>query len=407
MKNKKPNQSSFLIKFRTAVLVVSLVLFSGYIGFSLGAKKQLKNTQAKADLSLFWQVWSMIEQKYIDRDLIDSQKLVYGAISGMVSALDDPYTVFFPPQENKVKDENLEGEFGGVGIRLGYKDRILAVVSPLDDTPAQEAGIKAGDLILAVKDEQKKVDVDTEGISLPDAVQLIRGPEGSKVTLTLAREGEDAPFDKEIVRRKISIPSLNSQWIEKDGMNIAYVHLLQFSDAMYQQWDEWVEEVVSRSQKENVSGVILDLRNNPGGYLQGAVYVAGEFIDHGVVVEQQYSTGKKEIFRVNRRGNLLEYPLVILVNGGSASAAEILAGALSHYDRGVVIGKTTFGKGTVQEPENLPGGAGLHITISRWLLPDGKSIDEVGISPDIEVEEGEDDLFDPVLERAKEEVLKL
>ena len=378
--NKKNTQRKFVLaKFRTVVLLLTLAILSGFIGFNLGTKKQTQIPKTKVDLSLFWQVWSMIETKHIDHQSIDPQEMVYGAISGMVSSLGDPYTVFFLPEENKVKDENLEGEFGGVGIRLGYKDGILAVVSPLDGTPAQEAGIRAGDLILGVRDNQKDIDLDTREMSLPDAVQLIRGPEGSKITLTLAREGTADPFDKEITRKKISIPSLDYQWFEVNGKVTAYVHLLQFSDVMYQQWEDWVDQVVSRSEKGSLSGIILDLRNNPGGYLQGAVYVASEFIDSGVVVEQEYSSGKKDVLRVNRQGRLLNNPLVILVNEGSASAAEILAGALQYYNRGELIGKTTFGKGTVQEPESLPGGAGLHITIARWLLPGDKSIDKVGI----------------------------
>jgi len=403
--NKKNTQRKFVLaKFRTVVLLLTLAILSGFIGFNLGTKKQTQIPKTKVDLSLFWQVWSMIETKHIDHQSIDPQEMVYGAISGMVSSLGDPYTVFFLPEENKVKDENLEGEFGGVGIRLGYKDGILAVVSPLDGTPAQEAGIRAGDLILGVRDNQKDIDLDTQEMSLPDAVQLIRGPEGSKITLTLAREGTADPFDKEITRKKISIPSLDYQWFEVNGKEIAYVHLLQFSDVMYQQWEDWVDQVVSRSEKGSLSGIILDLRNNPGGYLQGAVYVASEFIDSGVVVEQEYSSGKKDVLRVNRQGRLLNNPLVILVNEGSASAAEILAGALQYYNRGELIGKTTFGKGTVQEPESLPGGAGLHITIARWLLPGDKSIDKVGITPDVEVDD--DEGVDLVLERAKEEVLK-
>lgn len=408
-KDLKVGNKNLLFKIRGVVLITTVILFSGFLGFNLGVKKQNKEILASVkntDLSLFWQVWSMLEARYIDHQSIESDKMVYGAISGMVSSLGDPYTVFFPPEENKIKDENLDGEFGGIGIRLGYKDGLLAVVSPLDNTPAQKAGVMAGDLILGVKDERKDVDVSTQGISLPEAVQLIRGPEGSRITLTLAREGSDESFDKEIVRERISIPSINSQWLEVGSKQIAYLHLLQFSDVMYQQWDSWVGEVVARSKDSSFGGVIMDLRNNPGGYLQGAVYVAGEFIDSGVVVEQEYSSGKKDVFRVNRKGSLLGVPLVILVNEGSASAAEILAGALQYYNRGPVIGTTTFGKGTVQEPESLPGGAGLHITISRWLLPEDISIDKKGITPDIVVS-GEDQEVDKILERAKEEILNL
>ncbi len=400
---------NLLSKIRGVALIAMVVLLSGFLGFNLGVKnrsREISSSINNTDLSLFWQVWSMLEAKHIDRQSIESEQMVYGAISGMVSSLGDPYTVFFPPEENKVKDENLDGEFGGVGIRLGYKEGSLAVVSPMDNTPAQKAGIMAGDLILGVKDEKKDVDITTQGMTLPDAVKLIRGPEGSVITLTLAREGESGSFDKDIVRQIIAIPSLNSSWLEVDDKQVAYLHLLQFSDVMYEQWDSWVSRVVARSKDDSFGGVILDLRNNPGGYLQGAVYVAGEFIDRGVVVEQEYSSGKKDVFRVNRKGNLLGVPLVILVNEGSASAAEILAGALQYYDRGTVIGATTFGKGTVQEPTSLTGGAGLHITVSRWLLPGETSIEKKGITPDIVISEESQDV-DKVLEKAKAEILKL
>lgn len=395
-------------KIRNFVLVVFFLLLAGFIGFRIGERRyqlpfEKKSTQA--DLTLFWQVWSLLERKYLDQSALDPEKMVYGAISGMVSSLGDPYTAFFSPEDNQINRENLEGEFGGVGIRLGFKEGMLAVIAPLKDTPAYRAGVKAGDLILRIKDERAEVDRETEGISLPEAVKLIRGPVGTKVTLTLLSEGEKEPREVTIVRGKITIPSITSEWFTVAGKKVAYIHLLQFSEVMYQQWDQWVAEVLKEEEQEGVGGVILDLRNNPGGFLQGAVYVASEFIPQGVIVEQEYSSGRKDVFRVNRVGRLLELPLVVLINRGSASAAEILAGAIQYYQRGKIIGEKSFGKGTVQEPEVLPGGAGLHITVSRWLLPGGESIDKKGVEPDIKVEEGEE--RDLILERAKEEVVKI
>jgi len=396
-----------LAKARSLIFILILIIFSGGIGFRLGEKSRMgtigSGTQ-KTDLSMFWHVWSLLEDKYLDQEDLKPEKMINGAISGMVSSLGDPYTAYFSPEDNKINKENLNGEFGGVGIQLGYIDQVLAVIAPLDDTPADRAGVEAGDLILNIKDENKEVDRETNNLSLPEAVKIIRGPIGSKVVLTLARKGEDQPLEIEVVRGKITIPSLVFSWLENEGKKIAYIRLLQFSEVMYRQWDEMIGEI-AREDNLDFGGVILDLRNNPGGFLQGAVYVAGEFIDEGVIVKQEYSTGQSDVFRVNRRGKLLSAPLVILVNRGSASAAEILAGALQYYDRGVVIGETTFGKGTVQEPEALPGGAGLHVTVSRWLLPGGKNIHKGGIDPDIEIT-GEDEK-DMVLEKGKEEVVKI
>jgi carboxyl-terminal processing protease len=404
-----------LKKVRQFVLILTLLVLAGGIGYRLGLQRSYLNnfstsSAPKADLSLFWHVWSLLEQKYVDKKAIDPQKMVYGAISGMVASLGDPYTAFFPPEDNKINRENLKGEFGGVGIQLGYKDGTLAVIAPLDNTPAARAGIKAGDLILRIKDKKAGIDKATDDVSLLEAVKLIRGKEGSKVTLTLAREGKSEPFDVEVVRGKIVIPTLVSRWIEKDGRRIAHVRLLQFNQVLYSQWDKEVSDIVSQKNDPNFAGMILDLRNNPGGFLQGAVYVAGEFLSSGVVVKQQYASGKEDVFRVNRTGRLPSVKLVVLVNRGSASASEILAGALQHYKRAVIVGERTFGKGTVQEPETLPQGAGLHVTISRWLLPDGRRLDKNGIKPDVLVEVSPDESMggkqDKILEKGIEEVLK-
>jgi len=388
------------------LLILFLISSAGSVGFRLGKESRFSSSKIsteQVDLSLFWYVWQRLSDRYLDQSALDRQKMVYGAISGMVSALGDPYTAFFPPSDNSINKEGLKGEFGGVGIQLGYEDGTLAVVSPLDDTPASRAGVKAGDLILKIKDEKKGVDRDTAGISLPEAVKLIRGPEGTAVVLTLSREGKES-FTVSLVRDRITIPSLTAEWQEKEGKKIAYIHLLQFSEVMYEQWEDWVAEVVAEKNKSDFGGVVLDLRNNPGGFLDGAVFVAGEFIDHGTVVEQE-GGGEKQIFSVNRGGQLIDVPLVVLVNRGSASAAEILAGALKHYRRAVIVGEKTFGKGSVQEPEDLPDGSGLHVTISRWLLPDGSSIDKEGVAPDVLVTENEEGEEDPILDRGKDLLL--
>lgn len=387
-------------KIRQFVFLLILFLGIGLFGYRIGLDRSIAPAEG-ADLSLFWFVWHRLEEKYLDQGAIVPEKMIEGAISGMVSSLGDPYTVFLPPEDNKVNKEDLDGEFGGIGIRLGYKDRTLAVISPLKNTPAEEAGVKAGDLILRIKDKKKEIDRVTEDISLPEAVKLIRGKEGTIVTLTLVREGTDKPFDLDLVRATIVIPSLEFQWLEEEGKRYAYVHLLQFSEQLNQDWLNWTEGIKKEKNQADFGGVILDLRNNPGGYLQGAVFVAGEFVPRGeVFVWQEDYQGRKIKFPIERNGSLVNtVPLVVLVNNGTASAAEILAGGLRDYQRTKVVGQKTFGKGTIQEPEELPGGAGLHVTTARWLLPNGDSIDHNGIEPDFKVEIEEENGKDLILEK--------
>jgi len=371
---------------KTAYFLI-LLFGAGVIGYRLGNNKIAALPNSKADLSMFWLVWSRLEEKYFEKDSLDPEIMVEGAIVGMVDSLGDPYTVFLPPEDNKVSEEDLSGEFGGVGIQLGFKDEMLAVISPLSNTPAEKAGVRAGDLILNIKDDLAGIDRSTKDVSLPEAVHLIRGKQGTVVTLTLFRDGQDAPFDTEIERGIIVVSATESEFIDKNGKTIAYIHLLQFTEQVSQEWVKWVTQVIQKQNQANFAGVILDLRGNPGGYLQGAVFVAGEFLPkNSVVVWQEDYRGRKGKYPVNRQGELQNTPLVVLVNEGSASASEILAGALKDYDRATIVGQTTFGKGIIQEPEQLPGNAGIHITTARWLLPDGGSIHKVGIDPDIKME---------------------
>jgi len=386
---------------RRLVLILILVLSSGFFGYRLGFSRTAVSVEEGKDFSLFWLVWHRLEEKYLDRDKIDEQKMIEGAISGMVSSLGDPYTAFFPFEDNKVSREDLSGEFGGVGIQLGYKSKTLAVISPLNGTPAEKAGIKAGDLILKIKDESAGVDQSTDGISLPEAIKLIRGEKGSKVVLTIFREDENGPRDFEVTRGTIVVPSLKSDWVVRDNKNFAYVHLLQFSERLGEEWISWVRETLSKADSSGLDGIVLDLRNNPGGYLEGAVFIAGEFLPMGrPVVWQEDYQNKKTKLSVDRTGSFLETPLIVLINEGSASSSEILAGALKDYHRTTLVGTATFGKGIIQEPQELPGGAGLHITTARWLLPNGDSIHEKGVDPDVKIEELDQAEEDPFLEKA-------
>lgn len=359
----------------------------------------------KADMSMFWDVWSRLEKNYLDKKAIDPKKMVYGAISGMTAALDDPYTSFFPPVENKRSKEDLSGEFAGVGIQLGFVDKTLAVMSPLPGNPAQRAGIKAGDLILHIKDEAKEIDKDTNGINLVDAVEYIRGKKGTSVILTIYHEKDAKPKEITLVRDTINVPSVELTWVGPTSPKaskgaIAQIKVNRFGDKTLEEWDKAVSEYIN---KQGV-GVILDLRNNPGGYLQRAIDLGSEFIADGTIVVQE-GVDKTENFGVDRSGRLIGTPLVVLVNRGSASAAEILSGALKERLGVKLVGEKTFGKGTVQEVLDLAGGAGIHITIAKWNLPSGKNIHKEGIEPDVKIEYEPDEknpLKDNQLEKAIE-----
>ena len=386
-------------------------LFSFNVGKTAGLNAAGRENNAEVlDLSLMWKVKDKLKQNFLEKDKLDDKTMVYGAISGMVSALDDPYTVFLPPQENESSNSDLAGEFGGVGIQLGYKDKTLAVVAPLAKTPADRAGIRSGDLILKIIDKENNVDKDTMGISLDEAVNLIRGKVGSEVTLKLFREDKKDTFEVNLIRDNIVVPSMEMEWVKKNGKSIAWIKLYKFSEQIYKDWPETVEKILDEKNKlgNNYGGIVLDLRNNPGGYLQASVLVASDFLKDGVVVTQRSSDGKEEVYKVDKsRGNLIEDKLVVLINEGSASASEILAGALKGYSRAKLVGMKSFGKGTVQQPMDFADGSGLHVTIAKWLLPDGKNIHGDGVLPDVEEKWNSEnkDLEDNQLEKAIETII--
>lgn len=376
------------------VLILALMSLVSLISFKVGENqgndgvRVLSNGQL--DLSLMWKVKDKLSQMYLDKSKIDDKNMVYGAIAGMVQSLEDPYTVFLPPKENQSSNQDLQGEFGGVGISLGYnKDNQLAVMSPLAKTPAERAGLKAGDLILKITDKGKGVDKDTSGIALEDAVNLIRGKNGTEVTLKIFREGGKEAFDVTLVRDSIVVPSTELVWKTVGNKTIAWVRLYKFSDRVYTEWPKMVDEILVKKQQvgaNNFGGIVLDLRNNPGGFLQASVLVASDFIKNGVVVSQANADGTKQDYQVDpSRGKLLNEKLVVLINAGSASASEILAGALKDYGRAKLVGEKSFGKGTVQQPQDFSDGSGLHVTIAKWLLPSSKNIHKVGVAPDVEV----------------------
>lgn len=384
----------------------SLGYVSGHRGFKadfdgfpkVTIDREVPQDRGELNFSLFWQVWDNLQTKYYDPGKLIPSEMVYGAIRGMVSAVGDPYTAFIPPQEYKVVQEDLSGSFEGVGIQIGFKGTQLAVIAPLPDSPAEAAGIKAGDLIIAIKDDNKGIDMNTSGINLTEAVQIIRGPANTKVTLTLLREDVDEPIVTEVIRKNIDVPSIRLTY-EGDDESIAYVRLLKFSGETQEEWEDYVPEILS---KTNLRGMIIDVRNNPGGYLQGAIDLASDFLEIGeTVVIEEVGSSKKSEYRVEKLGRFRTVKLVVLVNGGSASASEIFAGAIKDNERGMVVGTPTFGKGTIQEPQTVDGGAGLHITIARWLTPSGFWVNDGGLKPDVEIEDdletGEDEQFQEAL----------
>ncbi len=324
-------------------------------------------------------VLTRLKKDYLKPEKIDAKKMMYGAAEGMTASLGDPYTAFFPPVENSRSKEDLKGEFGGVGIQLGFVEKTLAVMSPIKDSPAMKAGIRAGDLILKIVDEKNNVNKDTSGINIEEAVNLIRGEKGTEVKLTIFREGEKQSREVVLVRDVINVPSTELSWIDND--NVAVIRVNKFGEKTLPEWDSFVKEILSKKAK----GVILDLRNNPGGYLQRAVDLGSEFIADGVIVSQRDRKGTDSL-TVDRKGKLIGMPLVVLINRGSASASEILAGALKERLGTKLVGEKSFGKGTVQEAQEIGDGSSLHVTVAEWLLPSGKNIHGDGLEPDVKVE---------------------
>lgn len=332
----------------------------------------------EADLGEFWRVWRLMDEKFANAsssDLVTTDERIQGAIQGMVSAFGDPYTVYLPPTESEIFNDDISGNFSGVGMEIGIRNKLLTIISPLPGTPAEEAGLLTGDVIVQI-DEQT-----TENMSVEEAVRRIRGERGTEVVLSIFREGETEFLEITVTRDTINIPTVSTEQID----NTFVIKLYSFNAIAEDRVDEALREF-SNSGAENL---ILDLRGNPGGYLQGAVEIAGNFLPAGkVVVREQLATGEEKIFRSRGQSDREYTPenFVVLVNQGSASASEILAGALKDHNAATVVGENTFGKGSVQELVPLTNGSSLKVTVARWLTPNGTTISEEGLSPDIQIE---------------------
>ena len=337
---------------------------------------------AQADFQPFFDAWQLLEQKHIKGDSIKPQDRVWGAIQGLAQSYDDPYTEFFPPVQSKQFDEELSGSFGGIGIDLGIKDQVLTVIAPLKDTPAYKAGVQKGDKILKIDNTS------TADLTIDGAINLIRGEKGTPVVLTIYRESEGAPREVKLVRATIDIPTLETDFDKKN--NVFVISLFQFSSNA----PELFANALTEFKNSGTKKLVLDLRGNPGGYLDVAVDLASWFVPTGKkIVIEDYGVGKDQIvYRSEGHDSPIDVTkMVVLVDGGSASASEILAGALDENDAAVLVGEKTFGKGVVQEPIDLTETTKLKITVAKWLTPKGNSINDHGLTPEYVVPFTKDD----------------
>lgn len=326
------------------------------------------------DFQAFWDIWKTVKERYVETPPSDA-KMFYGAVAGMVGSLGDPYSVFFDPEYAQKFTKELEGEFEGIGAEIGIKQNVLTVIAPLPGTPADKAGIQAGDRILAIDG------VDTTGMIVDDAVSRIRGDKDTKVKLLIMREGFKEPKDFEITRGKITVESVKWKVSNVGGKKIGEITITHFNEKTEAKFNEAVRAILL----EEPAGIILDLRNNPGGFLDTAVSVSGEWISHDVVVIEKFSDGTKKNYASDGSARLSDIPTVVLVNGGSASASEIVAGALQDHAKATLVGEKTYGKGSVQDYTEFPDRSALKLTVALWLTPSGRSINKEGIAPDMEV----------------------
>lgn len=401
------------IKFQKVLIIILIgvsFFYGGYYfgkrGFEFEVKKNppkikiINNNPGdqEVDFDLFWEVWDMVQTDYLERP-VDGQQMLYGAISGMVQSLGDPYTAFLPPEINEAVTDSLNSTYQGIGAELGLRDGQLIIVAPLDGSPAKAAGIKAGDAILKIEGES------TIGITITEAVAKIRGDAGTISTIEIGREGE-ASQEIKIKRDVIKVDSV--VWEDK-GEGTAYIRISRFGQDTNEEWGNVVEEI--SMEMDELDAIVLDLRGNPGGYMMSAIHIAGEFFTNKTVLVQQSATGEEIKYPTKRTsGKFTDVPgIFVLVDEGSASASEILAAALSKHVKAELIGMKTFGKGTIQDARDFEDGSGIHITTNKWLTPNSVWVHDEGIEPDIEVEiteedfeAGNDSQLEKALELAKE-----
>jgi carboxyl-terminal processing protease len=359
-----------MFKYKTILFWVFAIVFTTFL---MGRWSLLEDVNAEEDdhysrIKTFTETLSLVKKNYVEE--VEEKDLVYGAIKGMLSSL-DPHSSFMPPEAFKEMKIDTKGEFGGLGIQIGIKNKVLTIIAPIEDTPADEAGVEAGDKIIKIDGES------TKDITLHEAVSQLRGPKGTAVTITIIREGLDKPKDITIIRDIIKLKSVKSKVVDD---TIGYVKLTQFQEKTSKD----LKKALKNLYKEDITELILDLRNNPGGLLKGAVDVTSQFLPPGkLVVYIKGRDGDKTEFDTSNGNSYYDLPMIVLVNEGSASASEIVSGALQDWDRAVILGTQTFGKGSVQTVIPLSDGSALRLTTARYYTPKDRSIQTTGITPDI------------------------
>ncbi len=372
-----------------SLVALITVVISFLLGINYGGYISAQNN-ADRNLQILTQAYYLITNNYVEK--VDGKNLSYKGIEGMISSLNDPYSYFMKPEDYKTMGEEFQGSFEGIGIEIGMNDKKqIVVISPIDDTPAQKAGLKTGDIILKVDDKS------TEGMNLDQVSRLIRGPAGTKVKLTIQREGEQKPIEITITRAVIRLLTVYSKLLED---NIGYIKIKAFREPTSDELDNALNQILPKAKR----GIILDLRNNPGGLLSSAIQVASYFIQKGPILYAEDRNGNRDQFDAISSLYRVKVPVVVLVNEGSASASEIVAGALQDYKRATLVGTKTFGKGLVQSVIQLADGSAISLTVQKWLTPKLRYIHKEGIKPDIQVDWDQKGT-DIQLERAKEVLL--
>lgn len=356
---------------------------------NLGA---LENSEDNFDFNLYWEVWDSLKENHVDKNKIKDKDLFYGSLNGLAQSLEDPYTVFMDPKAAQEFADDLAGTFEGIGAEVGMRNDIVTIIAPLDGMPAQKAGLRAGDKIYAIDG------VSTIGLTVDQAVKKIRGQKGTQVKLTIIRGAGEKSQEFTITRDVIVVKSVKTE-MRSDGIYV--IKLTNFNDDTLDLFNAAVNDILVKNPK----GIILDLRNNPGGYLETSVAVASEWVPAGPVVAEQFGENRRNEYFSSGTARLKDFPTVVLVNGGSASASEIVAGALRDYKRATLVGEQTYGKGSVQSLRDLSDGSALKITVAKWLTPAGDFINEKGIAPNVEVKLNQTDIdhnVDPQLNKALE-----
>jgi carboxyl-terminal processing protease len=375
---------SRMVKLLSVSLLAFVVIIAGGAGCTL---LPIRTAPSPATLSPVDEAWGIISKDYVDKTKLDATKLGRAAVKGMIDSLNDPYTTYLDPDEYRLNITHQQGQFGGIGATVGVRDSQIIVVAPIPGTPAEKAGVKSGDAIVAVNGET------TAGLSIQDVVLRIRGPEGTPVTVTVQHQGQTTPVDLVIVRAQIDVPSVT---YEMRG-SVAYIRIFFFSERT----DEELSPVLAGLRQAGATGIIIDLRSNPGGLVDTVVKVASHFIDRGVVLYLVDNAGSETSYPVKPSNVTTKLPMVLLTDNYSASGSEVLSGALQDYGRGVVAGTKTFGKGSADRWYELSDGSAIYLTTSRWLTPNRRLIEGKGIEPDFKLDLPGDELVNWAIDYLK------